>query len=666
MIELNKIGADWLHDKVDEMADSIHRMSPVKFNEENRYLPQGVSPRPGYIRYDLFPFLREIIDCFAPESPVREVNLMKGVQTGYTTLLESIMFFYMVHVKTKPMMFLTADKELASGRVENNIIPMINESGFAHLIRSADEGNNRKTGKTKDFIQWDGGGFMIYNGAMNASKMRQYSVPIMFKDELDGWKMEVGKDGNSDVLTDARLSAYWNTRKILRGSTPLTKPSMIHEAYNMGDHRKYLVLCHACSLPQNLTMNHRDEANNIIGGYKWDLEDGRLIEDSVRYCCKNCGHEHFEYNKEKLFASESGAHWHPTAESKVSNVRSYHLPSFYSPYGFRPWSKCVQDYLTSYDPEKREIRSVSKHQEYYNNTLGVPYSAPGSNIRFTQVSGHRRQCYRFGEIPNEFATKFSGSKIMFLTAQVDVHKSNLAVSVFGWCKESRSYLIDYWRFERDKDDEDCRELYHPVWQRLRDLIESKNYEADDGTTYRIATTLIDANGEANATVIKFCSDYTAGVYPIVGSAIVSRNQKIKEFDTFKTKLGTEGVRIIVDHYKNNMAPVLRRDWNEEDDQGPYHFNAAVDVTDDQLKELTVEKLREKIDEKGNITKFWHRPHNAPNELWDLLVYAHASVDYFAYNICIQRFELDEVDWDKFWVYIAENGDIVCRVDPKDD
>ena len=114
MPDIDIIGCDWLIEEVEAMSDSIERLGPVTFNEENRYLPQGVSPRPGYIRYDLFPFLREIIECYDPLSPVREVNLMKGVQTGYTTLLESILLYYIAHIKTQAAMFITADKELAA------------------------------------------------------------------------------------------------------------------------------------------------------------------------------------------------------------------------------------------------------------------------------------------------------------------------------------------------------------------------------------------------------------------------------------------------------------------------------------------------------------------------------------------------------------------------
>jgi phage terminase large subunit GpA-like protein len=80
----------------------------------------------------------------------------------------------------------------------------------------------------------------------------------------------------------------------------------------------------------------------------------------------------------------------------------------------------------------------------------------------------------------------------------------------------------------------------------------------------------------------------------------------------------------------------------------------VDITDKQLKELTVETRKEKTDDKGATTYFWHRPGNARNELWDLLVYGHAAVEILAWNICVKHFELDTIDWPKFWDYLEND------------
>jgi phage terminase large subunit GpA-like protein len=669
MPSLDNIGVDWVIGEIEDLTDKIEHIKPSEFNELYRYLPESVTSIPGYIRYDVNPFMREIIDCFDINSPVREVNVKKGVQITYTTLLESVMLYYMAHAKTLPMMYITADKELATARIENNIIPMIAQSGFADIIRSSDEGNSRKTGKTANHLQWEGGGYMVPFGAKNADKMRSYSIAIMLKDEIDAWAATVGKDGDPDALSDDRCSGYWERRKIGRGSTPLVLPSKIQSAYLRGDQRKYMVLCKACSFPQYLRWETTDKETGIVGGFKWEMDDGVLLLESVRYLCQNCGHEHYEHDKELLFSADGGAHWNPTARPVEPNIRSYHLPAMYSPIGMQPWYKCVSQYLKGFDPVAKKVKDIGQYQVFYNNILAEPFQIMGSKIRFTSVSAHRRAVYRLGQVPNGYAAQHSGSRILFLTCQVDVHKKNLAVSVMGWTRDMRCYVIDYWRYEVTGDEDDCNELGSPVWGKLRKLIEETTYTADDGQVYRILSTLVDA-GYANDTVSNFCADYSSGVYPILGRERAAKNQTIKEFAEFKTQAGTIGYRILVDHYKDRLAPVLRRDWVEESGiQDTYHFNAPVDISDKQLKELIVESLREKLDPKGNTIREWYRPGNARNELWDLLVYGHAAVEIFAWNICIKQFELETIDWNQFWDYAesADNdalfGRVACSVSP---
>lgn len=648
--DIANIGADWLADEVEGLTDEIIHVSPSIYNEQTRYLPESVTSMPGYLRYAVNPFMREIVDCFDIDSPVREVNVKKGVQITYTTVLESGLLYFMGHVKTLPIMFMTADKDLASARVENNIIPMLNQSDLAHIIRSSDEGNSRKTGKTKEHLQFEGGGYLVPFGARNADKMRSYSICVMLKDEIDAWPDTVGKDGDPDALSDDRCSGYWERRKIFRGSTPLIKGlSKIEAAYQRGDQRKYLVLCKACGFPQELRWRSIDKDSGIIGGFDWEFDNGVLVLESVCYRCQNCGEAHFEHDKERLFSEDHGAKWEPTARPVEPGIRSYHLPALYSPIGMQPWYKCVSAFLRGFDPVTKKVKDIGKYQVFYNNILAEPFEIMGSKVRFTQVSGHRRAVYRLGEIPNKYAIAHSGSPVLFLTCQVDVHKTNLAVSVKGWCRNSVCYLIDYWRFEC----EDAGDSNDPVWGRLRELIEEKEYTADDGKRYRLTVTLVDA-GYVNDTVTTFCADYASGVYPILGRDRPAKNQKISEFAEFTTQSGTIGYRILVDHYKDRLAPVLRRDWLEESGgQKAYHFNAPVDITDKQLKELTVETRRERRDENGVVTYVWYRPGNAANELWDLFVYGSCGVEILAWQLCIQHFELKTVDWPRFWQYIEE-------------
>jgi len=656
MSELSRIGADWVVEQISSLTEEVYHVTPSSYNEDNRYLPESVTSIPGYLRYQVNPFMQEIVDCFDIDSPVREVTLKKGVQITYTTALESGLLYFMGHIKTLPVMYMTADKELAAARVENNIIPMLTQSGMAHIIRSSDEGNSRKTGKTKDHLQWEGGGYLVPFGARNADKMRSYSIAVLLKDEIDAWPDTVGKDGDPDALSDDRCSAYWERRKIFRGSTPLIKGrSKVERQYRRGDQRKYHVLCRACGFPQVLRWEHVDKETGVIGGFMWDLDtDGTLALDSVRYCCQSCGAPHYEHDKERLFSPDHGAHWAPTAKPVEPGVRSYHLPAMYSPIGMQPWYKCVSMYLRGFDPEARKVTDIKQYQVFYNNILAEPFEIMGTKVRFVSVSAHRRPVYRLGQIPNEYAEKWSGSKILFLTCQVDVHKRDLAVAIMGWTEDARCYLIDYDRYEITAEEDQkqifCEDASCSVWQRLREVVEEKQYTTPDGKKYRIVITLVDS-GYSNATVVGFCAEYQSGVYPIVGRDRPGKTQRIREFSEFKTQQGTTGYTITVDHYKDRMAPVLRREWSEQaGTQKPYHFNAPVDITDAQLKELTVETRRERIDEKGSVTYVWHRPGNARNELWDLLGYGSAAVEIIAWSLCVKVFELDTIDWGAFWEY----------------
>ena len=640
------LGAEWALSEIEGLTDHLVHLSPSVFNEQTRYLPESVTPMPGFIRYDTFPFLREILDCFDVDSPVREVNLKKGVQIGWSTLLESITLYYMAHIKTLPLAYVSADKELTHARVEENFIPMIQQSGLSHIIRSNDEGNARKTGQTKDHIQFEGGGHLRLLGARTADKMRSFSICVMMKDEIDAWADVVGKDGEPDKLTDSRCSAYWERRKIARGTTPLIKnKSKIEKQYLRGDQRKYFVPCKHCGHMQYLHWMPREGK----GGFVWDLdENDRLIAKSVRYVCESCGGAHYEYDKERMF---SGGEWRPTAEPVEPGIRSYHLPAFYSPIGFQPWAKNVLMYLDAFDPIERKVKDIAEFQVFYNNILGEPFEIMGAKIRFTSVSAHRRAQYTLGNIPNKYAVEYAGSPVLFLTCLVDVHKTFLAVAVLGWCRDAKTFVVDYKRIEG----EDFSDLFCPGWGELRSIIEESEYTADDGKVYKIVLTFIDA-GYANDTVTKFCADYTASVYPILGRDRATKNQTIKEFSMFETQQGTTGFKIVVDHYKDRLAPVLRREWVEDSGlQKPYHFNAPIDLPDAALKELTVETRREQIDANGNSTYVWYRPGNARNELWDLLGYGHAAVEIMAWSICIKTFELETIDWPKFWDYVENEN-----------
>jgi phage terminase large subunit GpA-like protein len=636
---------EWLAQQFEALSSEFVSLAPSAWAEANRYLPASATAMPGYYRYSVCPFLREIVDCLGVDSPVREVAVQKGVQVGATVgILENLLGYLIGQVRTAPVMMVTADAELAKLRMESYITPMIQLSGLDKLIKSADETNGRKSGKTDKKIEWVGGGFLVPFGAINANKLRSISIQMLLRDEIDGWPDVVGKDGDPIKLSADRTAAYESSRKILDISTPLIKgQSKIAKRFLSGDQRYYNVCCLSCGFPQVLRWRNTS-ADGIVSGIVWETDGGRLVQDSVRYVCINCHHAHTNDDKTRLLSSDNGAEWRPTAQPVNPYIRSYHLSALYSPVGMQTWNACVEKWIEAWDDEHGRPKDMGQLQVFYNNVLGDPFEVRGEKLRFDQVSSHRRDWYQFGEIPNQMCERYCGGPVMALVCTVDVHKDNLAVSVYGWCRDLRAVQIDYWRFEGDTE-----QLDNPdTWGKLRALIEDREYIADDGKRYRIVVTLVDSGYRADD-VYRFCAEYENNVFPVKGRELPPKAAAFKEFSAFTTSLGTVGYGITVDIYKDRWHAALRRGWNGEDIQPGPHFNAPMNATDKQLKELTVETKREKIEKATGkrIGHEWHRPGGANNENWDLLIYANAALDMLAQNVC-EQFGLETVSWPAFY------------------
>jgi phage terminase large subunit GpA-like protein len=403
----------------------------------------------------------------------------------------------------------------------------------------------------------------------------------------------------------------------------------------------------------------RTDRDGVVSGIVWETDGGKLVPDSVRYLCENCGHAHTNDDKTRLLSPAHGAEWRPTATPSNPHIRSYHLSALYSPVGMQSWAAGAQKWLEAWDDERNVPKDMGALQVFYNNVLGEPFELRGDKLRFDQVSSHRRHWFKYGEVPNKAATEFCGGPVLALTCAVDVHGDHLPTAVFGWCRGRKPILIDYWRLGLDANGKglgNTEQLDDPeTWAKLREIIERRIYTADDGKRYRPELTVIDS-GYRPERVYEFCAEYASGVLPIKGREDPPKGARFREFSEFATPLGQIAMGVTVDVYKERLAAALRRSWDGLTLQPDGHFNAPIDATDKQLKELTVETKVERIDKqtKQRIGWQWHRPAGAANELWDLLVYNAAALDMLAYDVCIRQMEMEQIDWFEFY-RIAEGG-----------
>lgn len=430
----------------------------------------------------------------------------------------------------------------------------------------------------------------------------------------------------------------------------VTQTSKIEPLYEYGDQRKFFIPCRHCGEYQELEWHGVDDDGHSFGIIFDFDEDNILIDGTVAYACRYC-HALMRNHDKSWFLSRG--EWRATAKSKEATFRSYHINTLYSPVGFTSWDEMCRDWLRAWDMRTGKVRDMDAFKEFRNLNLGKTFEIKTDQLRPERVNMHRRIIYSSGEIPNQAAKVEAGGDILALVCSVDVHKSHLDVKISGFTIGRRMYSIEWHVFEGNCLDLNANDS---PWQKLRNIIESQAWIADDGKQYRVQLTLIDAGYEQD-TVLEFCDEYAQGVIPIMGRKNAGANAKITEFWEFKTKLGTVGFNINTGLYKDRLANALRREWHAGTGVQPnYHCNFPQDFPDTFFEQLCVEyKVAIKNKQTGQVVGYqWHRPNGADNHSWDLSVYCCAAFDMLAYEYCMIKNEMDYIDW-PFFYEVCQDG-----------
>lgn len=639
-------------DMVAKMTNEYQTQTPSKWAEDKRVLPRSTTPQPGPFSWEPTPYWVEVIDCLDPEDPTRFVIVQKGAQVAATVgILETAIGYYIDYIKHMPILFFTADKELADQRVDENLVPMLQHSGMSHLIQANDEMRANKRGLTNRKISWAGGGYMLPLGAINASKMRSVSAPILLRDEISGWPLTVGRDADPLKLTETRTNSYEQSRKILDLSTPnLTATDAISKRFKIGDQRYYHVPCKHCGEYQKLKFRGIGDGGKKFG-LTWKMDDLHTVKPgSVRYVCKYCSGE--MVNEDKITIMPKGR-WVPTAKPRIPHCRSYHLSALYAPYFARTWEAIACAWVEAWDDESNIPVDGELLQVFYNNDLGEPYELATDKIKHYQISPHRRSEYRLGELPGDHPVKNAGGRVEIVTAAVDVHAAFLAVNVMAWAPSGdhrgyAGYCIDYFRI-----DGDCGNADAGPWEDLGRIIDGRSYREGD-REYPISICLIDSSYLPD-TVYSFCAQWDMGVLPLRGRDKPIKGARFQEFDIRENATGTQYLQVTVDTYKDRWSAALRRVWSGIGHMPRNNWSAPIDLPDNAIKELTVEYKREKRDPKSGklLGTYWYRPGNARQELWDLLGYNTAALEVTALEFCEEKLGLEYLSWEEFWKEAAK-------------
>lgn len=490
---------DWIRQTLREsIKTEVTHESLPDWLERRRIIPEGTSPKAGRFEWKMAPYLREIADCLSETSPIQEVAVMKGARVLFTVTVLEGKIGYAIDVAPEPILYVGADKEAVEEVMDTRIGPMIDLCGLSHKIFSPRAtGRSRSTGDTKQRKDFAGGRLRAIGPSVGA-KLRGTGYSCLLLDEIDAWQNEVGtaggkrkSEGSTMALILRRSDEYETTRKILYGSTPLLKSSsLIEPLFEAGDQSYYMVPCKHCGHKQKLVWSQ----------LKFEVDDdGRLKYDSVHYECINCqGHwkNHDKVNflrDEKLggFVCATGervwAEWVPTAKPRRPNMRSFHIPSFYSPVGFRSWESICQEWIEAGE-------DITKRQTIVNTVFGETWYEKGITPDYTKVMAGREAIadgewgWTIGQWPDA---------ALIWTVGIDTQDNRLECEVVAWGRNMESWSLGYHVFVGDTENQE-----DPCWTQLAELLDSRYGGLP------VALALQDEGGHRATQVRNFCERYT--------------------------------------------------------------------------------------------------------------------------------------------------------------
>ncbi|MGK0674246.1 MAG: phage terminase large subunit family protein [Halothiobacillaceae bacterium] len=561
--------------------------------DRHRVLSSKASSEPGRWRTSRTPYLKAIMDCLSPTSPVERVVFMKGAQVGATET-GSNWIGYVIHHAPGPMMAVWPTVEMAKRNSKQRIDPLIEESPvLCELIapaRSRDSGN---TILAKEFR----GGVLVMTGANSAVGLRSMPVRYLFLDEVDAYPLDVEGEGDAISLAEARTRTFAR-RKIFIVSTPtIAGASAIEREYEASDQRRYFVPCPHCSHRQWLRFEQ----------LRW--EKGR--PETAAYVCESCETAIAEHHKTWML--EHGE-WRATAEGS-GKTAGFHLSSLYSPLGWRAWCEIAAAWEAAVS---KETGSSAAIKTFKNTELGETWVEEGEAPDWQRLL-ERREDYAIGTIP-------AGG--LLLTAGADVQKDRIEVSVWAFGRGKEAWLIEHRVLMGDT----ARDA---VWKALGGML-AETWTHASGAAMPLARLALDtgfATQEAYA-FVRACRDARVMAVKGVrtgsmgGAALIGTPTAVDVSQAGKKlRRGIKVYAVAVGLAKLEFYNHLRQSAEVADDgvtvTYPAGFVHLPKIDAEFIQQLCAEQLITRRDRNGFPVREWQKLRER-NEALDCYVYARAA------------------------------------------
>lgn len=538
------------------------------------------SAEPG--QWKTIPYQKGIMDAFTDPS-IEQVVVMKSARVGYTKIINHVIAYH-IHQDPCSIMVVQPTVEDAEGYSKEEIAPMLRDTpALDSLVADAKAKDGSNTTLTKIYP----GGTLGLVGANSGRGFRRVSRRIVLFDEVDGYPISAGTEGDQIKLGIRRTEYFWN-RKIGMGSTPLVKDtSRIERAFLASDQRRYYVPCPQCGNMQYLRW----------ANLKWD--EGK--PETAYFVCESggCVIDH----SQKRWMVERGE-WRPTAQGSNPKHVGFHIWAAYSYSPNASWGQLASEFLQA----KKDTEEL---KTFVNTVLGETWEEDYVARVGADALIDRAEFYEAGVAPKG---------VVIATAGIDVQDNRVAISIFGWGHGEESWLISHQEIYGDPSKPD-------LWKQVDDVI-LKPLKHEVGCEIAIAASGIDTGGHFTHEVYQFARERKLKwVIALKGQSQRGKpaiGKPTKVDVNFKGQILKNSVELFPVGTDTIKSLIYGRLKHTEPGPGYMHFHTTLDP--EYFKQLTVEKQVIRY-VKGHAFREWVKPSGARNEALDTAVYAYAALQY---------------------------------------
>jgi phage terminase large subunit GpA-like protein len=325
--------------------------------------------------------------------------------------------------------------------------------------------------------------------------------------------------------------------------------------------------------------------------------------DEAGYCCAECGSV---WTDAQRWAAIRRGHWRATAEFR--GRAGFHLSELYSTW--RKLSETATDFL--------EAKGAPERLRAWTNTaLGETWQERGEAPDWQRLY-ERREDWRQGTCPRD---------CLVLTAGADVQRDRVEVSVWGWGRGLRSWLVDHVVLDGDPSQPE-------VWAKATALL-AQTWPHENGKRLGLTRLAIDTGFEAQA-VYAWCRAMgraqvmaVKGVpggdraSPVDGPSYVEVSERGR-----KIRRGLQLWKVAVSVFKAETYGWLRLDRPSDEaleaggwPAGYVHLPAG--LSSEFVQQITAEQLVTVRTRQGYQRREWQKLRER-NEALDTRVYARAA------------------------------------------